>query len=76
LGNSVRPTISTGSQATCSLITYDAIMQAITRAPAHAPPPADQDAAHWLCYDAMRAMIQRAEALDTPARIWVVSTEA
>ena len=23
----------------------------------------------------MRAMIQRAEALDTPARIWVISTE-
>jgi len=62
-------------QPTDLLLDYDAIMQAITGAPPHARPPADQDAAHWLCYDAMRAMIQRAEALDTAARIWVISTE-
>ena len=90
LGNSVRPSITVVSgppgagknhyvdqhrQPTDLLLDYDAIMQAITGAPPHARPPADQDAAHWLCYDAMRAMIQRAEALDTAARIWVISTE-
>ena len=42
-------------------------MQAIAGAPAHGRPPDDQDAAHWLCYDAMRAMIQPAEALDSAA---------
>lgn len=90
LGNSVRPTITVVSgppgagknhyvdqhrQSGDLLLDYDCIMHAITGAPAHARPPADHDAAHWLCWDAMRAMIQRAEALDTPARIWVISSE-
>ena len=90
LGNSVRPTVTVVSgppgagknhyvaqhrQPGDLLLDYDAVMQAITGLPTHSRPPAEDDAAHWLCYDAMRAMIQRAEALDTPARIWVISTE-